>query len=480
MKFNAIQNGATSDVLQEFNNEYRVTEDTENNMLTAFKGMLADKFGPIVDTGSLSFSLQSEQDGTLRVIVPDDFYSFCILNGVFPDDDELIALSCIRGDFRYCFNTVNYVINPASDPAPPAPTPTVYASYVGDNLNFGSMKLLGSKPALTIVISGTALTSAITITAPSGFYINEINTNSNESPIVVNHVNGIVTSKTIYVFFNPTVPGSLSSNVTIAATGATTVNVPVTGNCILQTNLQAWYDSKTPQPSTSLITDLQAFYQGLEDDGVLAKADFAHVTCGLESDEQRLTPVKTTGDSPMEEVESPTLDVEGITGNGTDAGINTKWNASADAVSFSQITKQAFIHILKPVAQDGIELWQGIVNKCIKLAVFRSDDKSYAILCGNEGQNHEINASVTDGTGAYLLEIVGGQTKLSKDLVAEGTVNNGGNVAANGDVFLLHKDVIGTKSNFSDATITCLLIGESLNYNSIFSRLRTYRTARGL
>lgn len=104
----------------------------------------------------------------------------------------------------------------------------------------------------------------------------------------------------------------------------------------LQSNLQTWYDALSVKPTQTLLNDLNDLFQGMENDGDLTETDFVHPYGGLETNEQRLAPIKTTGTSPMTAVNSPTVDANGFTGNGTTSYINTNYNPATNGVKYTQ------------------------------------------------------------------------------------------------------------------------------------------------
>jgi hypothetical protein len=98
--------------------------------------------------------------------------------------------------------------------------------------------------------------------------------------------------------------------------------------------LQTWYNSLIVKTSPALTTKLSVFMDGLDSDGVLADSYLiAPVGFGLETDEQRLRPLKTTSGDDLVAVNSPTITSTGITGDGSNSYIDLKWNMAVDAVA---------------------------------------------------------------------------------------------------------------------------------------------------
>ncbi|HEY6505703.1 MAG TPA: pectinesterase family protein [Chitinophagaceae bacterium] len=84
----------------------------------------------------------------------------------------------------------------------------------------------------TYVVSGTDLTTNITITPPANYEVSADGGTSwftNASPLVLAPTGGTVASTTISVRLNAAVPGVYNGDIINASTGATTVNVAVSG-----------------------------------------------------------------------------------------------------------------------------------------------------------------------------------------------------------------------------------------------------------
>ncbi|HCY42053.1 MAG TPA: hypothetical protein DHV48_11970, partial [Prolixibacteraceae bacterium] len=100
------------------------------------------------------------------------------------------------------------------------------------SLAFGEVCVNSSSPDQSYTISGTSLTGPIEITSPSGF---EISTGTGAGFVSTNPINltptdGTVSATNIYVRFAPTAAQAYSGNITHTSTGATSVNVAVTGD----------------------------------------------------------------------------------------------------------------------------------------------------------------------------------------------------------------------------------------------------------
>jgi hypothetical protein len=111
-----------------------------------------------------------------------------------------------------------------------------------NTLDFGGQPPLGVSAEKVFNVSGSGFTGNITVSVPStsptgqygisltpgGPYTSSLTINAAGSPN-----SG---SATIYMVFQPDTEGTYNGNLTISATGATSVNVPVTGACIQPVN----------------------------------------------------------------------------------------------------------------------------------------------------------------------------------------------------------------------------------------------------
>ncbi len=109
---------------------------------------------------------------------------------------------------------------------------------VGTITAFGNQTVNTTSSEKNYTVSGTNLTSDITITPPSGF---EISTGSGAgfvatNPITLSQSGGAVASTTIYVRFKPTAIQAYSGNITHTTTGGNNPNVAVSGTGVAPAN----------------------------------------------------------------------------------------------------------------------------------------------------------------------------------------------------------------------------------------------------
>lgn len=105
-----------------------------------------------------------------------------------------------------------------------------------ESLNYcGFSQLIGiPSPAQTYTIAATNLTNDLVITPPANFQVSNNNSTwfTNASPLIISPASGTIATTTIYVRLNASTAGSYSGNIVNASTGATSVNVAVSGTAI--------------------------------------------------------------------------------------------------------------------------------------------------------------------------------------------------------------------------------------------------------
>ncbi|RYE22024.1 MAG: hypothetical protein EOP51_14175 [Sphingobacteriales bacterium] len=133
-----------------------------------------------------------------------------------------------NNDFEVVSNPVprNSATNPIScGPAGPALLVT------GTINNFGNVFVGANSASQSYTISGINLTGApgnVTVTAPADFEVSA-NNSSWSSSLLIPYSSATLSATTVYVRFSPQSVGVKTGNVTNAVTGATTVNVAVSG-----------------------------------------------------------------------------------------------------------------------------------------------------------------------------------------------------------------------------------------------------------
>jgi len=107
--------------------------------------------------------------------------------------------------------------------------PLIYSNFAGFSGDFGDMPVNISSSQQQFIISGSYLTSSITVTAGSGFLVSRISGSSYSSSFAVTQSGGSVPSTTIYAIFYPTESGDYVNIINITSDYATPVSQLVQG-----------------------------------------------------------------------------------------------------------------------------------------------------------------------------------------------------------------------------------------------------------
>jgi hypothetical protein len=130
--------------------------------------------------------------------------------------------NCITG-FQYAFRSETGTTNNVSGSACNGTMSVTPAS-----LSFGNVATGSTSPEQTYLLTGSNLTSNVTVSAPEGYEISTTSGSGFGSSKTVTPT-GENVSQTIYVRFTPTAVQAYTGNIGIASTGAPTKNVALTG-----------------------------------------------------------------------------------------------------------------------------------------------------------------------------------------------------------------------------------------------------------
>lgn len=111
-------------------------------------------------------------------------------------------------------------------------TPQITASQTA--LNFTQVNGVPSQSQF-VNVSGSNLTGNLTLSAPTNFEISLNATSGFSSTLNITPTSGSLVSTPVYVRLNSPSVGSFSGNLVASASGATSQNVALTGNCVIPT-----------------------------------------------------------------------------------------------------------------------------------------------------------------------------------------------------------------------------------------------------
>lgn len=111
--------------------------------------------------------------------------------------------------------------------------------------SFGNVNQNNSSSRQYFGVSGSGLTSNVTITAPNGFLVSTNCNSTFSTSISLVPVNGNLAYTKVWVKFNPSVLGANNGNISISATGVTTKTVAVSGTCVASAIPSNYYSTAT-------------------------------------------------------------------------------------------------------------------------------------------------------------------------------------------------------------------------------------------
>lgn len=174
-------------------------------------------------TDGTNFTTQSTIDGRTNTTFSNQTVDFSSIIALNNQSNVYIKLtvSGATGTGNNRLDNINFTASVS------AGTPNI---TVGTITDFGNQQINTTSPELTYNVSGSNLTANITITPPTGFLISTTSGSGYTStPIILTQSEGTVTSTPIYVVFSPTLAQAYSGNITHESSGATTMNVAVSG-----------------------------------------------------------------------------------------------------------------------------------------------------------------------------------------------------------------------------------------------------------
>gem|GEM_PF-1950094 len=129
---------------------------------------------------------------------------------------------------------------------------------------FDQTQVGNNSASKNFTVSGTGLNANISITAPSEFEISLTEGSGYTNTLTLIQLHGIVATTTIYVRFSPTSIGNKTANIVLSSSGATSVNVAVSGEAVgipglwtgsvsTEWNLAAnWHNNTVPDITTDV------------------------------------------------------------------------------------------------------------------------------------------------------------------------------------------------------------------------------------
>lgn len=242
--------------------------------------------------------------------------------------------------------------------------------------------------------------------------------------------------------------------------------------------LALWYNSLTTKPSSTLLTHLNTLVTSLYTNAIWDELDLFHVIGGLETDEQRLKPLKSTAATnsltDFTNVNSATLDTTGVTGNGSTSYLNLNWNPSTNKNKFAQDSSSLSIYSRTDNASVG---WD-------------AGHSQLGILLDNSGNlQYRVNDATldnvanTNSSGFYHLVRTASNAKsvYRNGSQIGSTVTTASGAINNFSLFIGCRNNGGTPLNFTDRNYSMISAGSSaMNQSTFYTNIQTYMTSRGI
>jgi len=185
----------------------------------------------------------------------------------------------------------------------------------------------------------------------------------------------------------------------------------------LHTVVQDWYDAMVVRPMTDTTIAFDKFIKGLETDGILAEFDLLHVLAGLDTTQQRVTPLISTSGNKFIVAGTPTFDNSGFNGGGWPSYLNLSWIASVDGVKFLQDDASMGAYINNDVQEDAYDLGSkspGINSGFISRTLLD-------VFVGKLNNDIIVSAANTSSIGLFSIAFDGTTRTIYKDGVSVST-----------------------------------------------------------
>ncbi len=248
---------------------------------------------------------------------------------------------------------------------------------------------------------------------------------------------------------------------------------------IANSNLLSWYNALATKTSYTLSQDLNNLMNELDANGITTELDLFHPIGGLETDEQRLAPIKTTGTSPMTAVNSPTLGTNGVNGNATTSYINTNWKPSTQAVKYVRNSNCFGVYTKTQSSNNYIEI--GALDGASQSYLYSKGATDNQI--GTANDNVLLSKATTISIGTKVITRLGANSRfhyengniLGSDATASAVV-----VTAN--FYICAADDSGTGLlGAGSRVVACFFTGSSVpNQGQLHTCINSYMIARGI
>jgi hypothetical protein len=266
--------------------------------------------------------------------------------------------------------------------------------------------------------------------------------------------------------------------------------------------LQSWYDSLIVKPSAGLWSDLKIMADGMNTDGDWSEMDLFGSVAGLETDEQRLRPFKTTSGNDCIIEGSPNLSINGIDDpfDTSSAGLDLQWNPYVDGNKFTQNSAYICGFGITKISNISGRTFMGGIEEIIGVVVSKSvisidsDNTNMIILNGSElngiSNQGASSKALLNSTKTFVIGIKRTDSANIVKYVNDNQFNSSigssvlpinGNIGFYGYYYYLDGSPLFTGFIGTQTYGRGYIAGSSLiDHNRVANRLNTFYASRGL
>jgi len=246
--------------------------------------------------------------------------------------------------------------------------------------------------------------------------------------------------------------------------------------------LKNWLNNLSFSPSNDVVKAQQILIKGIADDLILPELDLFHTIGGLETDEQRLRPLITTSATKtFTAISSPTLNINGVTGNGVNSYIQSNWIPSTNGIKYTQNSASFGVYLNSAnvtANSDEMSVTDG-TRYCYMNARY-STNNFFTVV--NAAAATEFGTSNLNSQGLFSNVRTASNAATNYINSVQGTASAG---ASNGlpttQFYILAQNNNGTAGRFSVRRLAMIYCGSgAINQLSFYNRIQTYMTSRGI
>ena len=246
-------------------------------------------------------------------------------------------------------------------------------------------------------------------------------------------------------------------------------------------NYQAIYNAMTTPPNDTVAVNQDILVKALEDSGVWTKLDIFYVFAQeINTASEALINWKSPGTYDCTLGNIPTFtSLEGFTGNGTNAYLDTNFNPFVNKINLSLDSTSFGVYVRTNVQENGRDIGCFDSSNLIELISRHTDGKAYY------WSNNNAAPSVTnaDSRGFYIANRTASNVQdLYKNKSKIKAATNASVGIPNQDVFLFARNNNGTPTEFSTKQLSMTFLASGLtqgNIDNITDAFEVYMDSNG-